>query len=332
MIFGCARVWSLLVNNEQVPPTRLSVKTKKTTKPYASTLDTCPPLQDFKMSHGKAWLRMYAEKGYAGLTVADRAKLSHIFNIVDADLSKPIVDQRFIHDMVVLGFTKDAIREFGARPETRLSLDSLDADFAFSMKQAEAKYSMDVSRIPFNRMKGALEVVRAEDPDAPLHIRKDVFLMFYYLMLMSEEGWQPLVQQFQCNQWPYCERPKNDMIFTRTAFILALIQDFCDEREYVHRPRRSQVRKEMDAAIILGEPWIVRARHTMKMPDPLGEKGVWSPITTDVWKRSWLIEHRLWRGLPAKDLASTTPTTFDWFQIPVALGGKIIKFPELRQA
>ena len=311
-------------------PNRRPIVKPKNLKPFKPELEAVPALADFKPPRQFMWASNYARKGFAGLTVDDRAKLSYSLNVTLDDLTKEVLDAAFVHALICCGFTLAAIAEFCARAETRLQIDGLSERFAFALKQAEAAHVMDVSRVPFNRTRKALDVMREEDGALPLHERKEAFLMFFYLRLMAQEAYAPLVQQFQYNQWPYVERPKQDAIFTRTAFCLALIRDYRLDRDYVRFPRLTQVHKEIDAGLVLGEPWIVRSRLPVRMPDPFGKKDMHSWITVDVWRRSWLIEKGLWHGLPTAKTDRQVARTFDWFQIPVALGGKVVKFPEIR--
>jgi hypothetical protein len=111
---------------------------------WEPSLNVCPPVDEIKWGRANGWMKKYCKLGHVGMNAGDldELKMEQKFS----DTSASALDFQVIYVLVKKGYTREAIREFWKRPETKL--------FRADKEQKNANY-FDMS---FDK---ALDYVRA---------------------------------------------------------------------------------------------------------------------------------------------------------------------------
>lgn len=295
---------------------------------YKPTLSVLPPVRDLPLKHAFQWMLHYCRLGWEGLTLEHRGHACVFLNVTDEFLTKELCDEALVYKLICMGFNKKAIAEFSTRPETRLRLDNLDELYKRCLKKARALYRTNIAGVPNVFVSRLMRQLTEDDPRLPLHERRESLLLMFYLRAMAAEEYPSLIYQFEQNQWPWFEDVKAGAVYTRTSFCVELAKDYCRDRDYTRLPTRVAVLRDFARAISCGDPWIWKPRILQRIPVPGGPAYGHATAWFTMWNRDWLIKHQLWHPVP--DSYKPPNDKLGWYKIPIALGKRVVSFPELQ--
>lgn len=92
--------------------------TPATKTEWKPTLTLVPPIEDIKFGRGKNWMKKYCVKGHDALTEKELTVLAA--RIHSEDTSASTFESKIIYELIRLGYTEDAVRDFWLRPELKL--------------------------------------------------------------------------------------------------------------------------------------------------------------------------------------------------------------------